>query len=152
MWVKGLQNQHVTGSLKIKWRLKNGYYREIFWFSRRWSVWALTCLDASQPSVDTSIFIYMTRTSLLTHIFTWRALLNPRTYVSQSHQNGFTTGLLSLIKQLLTIGMEAFTTFQKSRQTARPRVDFVSSCRRWGRERTYRRGRGGAGLISRHSF
>lgn len=147
MWVKGLQNQHVTGSLKIKWRLRNGYHREMFW-----SVWAPTCLDASKPYVDTSIFIYMTGTSPLTHIFTWRAWLNPTTYVSQSHQNGFTTGLLSLIKQLLTIGMEAFTTFQKSRQTVQPRVDFVSSCRRWGRERTYRRGRGGAGLISRRLF
>lgn len=86
----------------------------MFWFSRRWSVWALTRLDASKPHVDTSAFIYATITSLLTHIFTWRAWLNPTTYMSQSHQNGFTMGLLSLIKQLLTIGDGGFLRLFKS--------------------------------------
>lgn len=78
--------------------------------------------------------------------------LKPTTYMSQSRPIRFTTRLLSLIKQLLTIGMEAFMTFQQSKQTVKPWVNFVWLCRRGGRERRYRRGRGGASVISRQWF
>lgn len=158
MWVKGLENQHVTGSLKMKWYIEKRllpWNILIFTLIKRVSYDMPRCLKALCRQSHIHVYEYNVPRRLgtcYTHVFTWRAWLNPTTYMSQSHQNRFTTRLLSLIKQLLTIGMEAFMTFQQSRQTVQPRVNFVSFCRRWGRERTYRRARGGASVISRRSF